>query len=136
MDQSLFDGLAVGVVLTDLMKSEEYELYQLKDFIQIFKEQGYPNILDDGVWDDLLYVAKKIQKIPTSKNKNEFFNLYQKHCFAWNADGKLETGIFNGTWFQKSVKLPKRKEDSLKRATQFYKKNFSKLKNKVGVKNE
>lgn len=128
MDQSLFDGIAAALASMDYSKSEEYKNHKMKDFLNMLKPSYEKHIIDDGVWEEVLITAKNIQKIiKKTVFKGDFLKEYSQYCYKVTAEGK-KTPLFNGLYFnkifKKSIQIPNKKENSLKRAKNYFKLNF------------
>ena len=128
MDQSLFDVSASSLASMDYNKSEEYKNHSMEDFLNMLKPSYEKHIIDDGVWEEVLITAKNIQKIiQKTLFKGDFLREYSQHCYKVTAEGK-KTPLFNGLYFnkifKKSVQIPNKKENSLKRAKNYFKLNF------------
>jgi len=127
MDQSLFDVCASSLASMDInkTKNEEYKNHSMKDLLNIVKPTYEKYIIDDGVWKEVLTSAKNIQKlVKKTIFQGEFLREYSAHCMSITPEGK-KTPLFNGLFFnnifRKSVQLSNRKENSLKRAKNYFK---------------
>jgi hypothetical protein len=127
MNQDLFDVCASSLASMEYSKTDEFKNHRFEDLLNLIKPSYEKYIIDDGVWEEVLITAKKIQKlVRKSIFTGDMLSAYTEDCFKFTAKGKKHP-LFNGHFFRKfkkSINIPNKKENSLKRAKEYFILNF------------